>query len=381
MKELLTQINKWQDEGKDVALATVVKIYGSAPQPLGAKMVISDQGEMAGSVSGGCVEGAVVQEALDVLALGQPKLVEYGIADEWAMTVGLACGGNIEVFVEPASNMPADFAEAVHAGRLVGLATVIADESAGGSGSAAMMGSKRLVYADGSTVGSLGDGDADVATTNAAAQQLAQQKSSRIRIPRGDDSGGNSEDASENTLAENTVAETNTQNVEVFIDVYSPPLKLIVVGAVHIAIPLVTFANELGFETIVVDARGAFATPERFPHADRLITQWPADALEDIGLDEATYMVVLTHDAKIDNPAILKALESPIRYLGALGSRKTHAKRVAALTELGATEAQLSRIHAPIGLNLGGRRPEEIAVSVIGEIVGVKNNSALTAKV
>ena len=168
---------------------------------------------------------------------------------------------------------------------------------------------------------------------------------------------------------------TSVENqwVDIFIEVHAPPPKLIIIGAVHIAIPLVTFGKTLGFRTVVLDARSAFATQGRFQHADELIIQWPADALPQMGIDENTFIVVLTHDEKIDNPALEIALQSPARYIGALGSKKTHARRVAALQEVGITESQLARLHTPIGLEIGARRPEEIAVAIIGEIVAVSN--------
>ncbi|MCB0096622.1 MAG: XdhC family protein, partial [Caldilineaceae bacterium] len=163
------------------------------------------------------------------------------------------------------------------------------------------------------------------------------------------------------------------QEYDLFVDVQAPPPKLIVVGAVHIAIHLVAFAKQLGFHTMVVDARSAFATDDRFPHVDELITQWPADALSELGIDESTCVVVLTHDEKLDNPALAVAVKSPAQYIGALGSKKTHARRVEALKAEGVTDEQISRIHAPIGIDLGGRKPEEIAVSIIAEIVAVRN--------
>ena len=161
--------------------------------------------------------------------------------------------------------------------------------------------------------------------------------------------------------------------LQVFVDVQAPPPKLVVVGAVHMAVPLVTFARVLGFHTIVLDARSAFATPARFGHADQLLVGWPADLLPTLGIDEATYVVVLTHDEKIDDPALLYACRSPARYIGALGSRRTHAKRVERLRALGLDEAALARIHAPIGIHIGARRPEEIAVSIVAELVAVMN--------
>ncbi len=213
------------------------------------------------------------------------------------------------------------------------------------------IGAKLLLRGDGSTMGTLGDTKLDAAVLEKAAPIMQSQKSERFEVPLAD------------------------ETVDIFVDVHAPPPRLIVVGAVHISIHLVTMAKALGFYTIVVDARSAFATPERFPHVDRLITQWPADALTELGIDESSMIVVLTHDEKLDNPALEVAIQSPAIYIGALGSKKTHAKRVDALKSLGATEEQIGRIHAPIGLNLGGRKPEEIAVSIIAEIVAVRNGS------
>ncbi len=223
---------------------------------------------------------------------------------------------------------------------LVALATVVA-----GPG----LGRKLLFWPDGRTEGDLGSSDLNQQVLHAAVDLLADQRSGRETF----DVAG--------------------ESVDVFMDVYPPPPKLIVVGAVHIAIPLVTFGKELGFRTVVVDARSAFATEERFAHADELILKWPAKALEELDLDEASCVVVLTHDEKLDNPALETALGSPARYIGALGSTRTHAKRVEKLKAQGVTDEQLDRIHAPIGLDIGARRPAEIAVSIIAEIVAVSH--------
>jgi xanthine dehydrogenase accessory factor len=230
--------------------------------------------------------------------------------------------------------------EALHKRQLVGVATVIA-----GPG----LGNKVLIWPNGKLVGTLGSADLDQQVIEQAAEPFQRQQAARFVLP------------------------TAAGECDIFLEIHAPPPKLIIVGAVHIAIPLVTFAKTLGFETLVLDARAAFATEERFSHADELIIRWPADTLAELPLDEATYLVFLTHDEKIDNPALQVALASNVRYIGALGSRKTHAKRVAALQELGVDEAALARIHAPIGLNIGARRPEEIAVSIIGQIVEVRN--------
>lgn len=238
--------------------------------------------------------------------------------------------------------------DAISTGRMVAIATVIA-----GPG----LGNKLIIHAKGPPQGSLGSAKLDESVFKRVTELMVAQRSERLTIPISD------------TL--------NDETVEIFVDVQAPPAKLVIVGAVHIAIHLVTFGNALGFETVVVDARSAFATPDRFPHVDRLITQWPADALTELGLDESTCLVVLTHDEKLDNPALEVAVKSPALYIGALGSRKTHARRVTALKEMGVTDKQIERIHAPIGLNLGGRRPEEIAVSIIAQIVAVRNGQLI----
>lgn len=230
--------------------------------------------------------------------------------------------------------------EEIQAERLVAIATILSGPEAG---------AQMLVWPDRYT-GRLGNPGLEGEVLRVAAAALLRQQPERF------------------------TARQNDTEWDIFVDVYPPPPQLIIVGAVHIAIPLVTFANTLGFRTIVVDARRAFATPERFAQASQLRIGWPADILAELNLNEATCLVTLTHDDKLDNPALLVALNSPVRYIGALGSRRTHATRVAALKAEGATEAQIARIHAPIGLDLGGRRPEEIAVAIMAEIVQVINN-------
>ncbi|MFN8467469.1 MAG: XdhC/CoxI family protein [Caldilineaceae bacterium] len=343
MRNLLPIIDRWRGQAKQVAMATLIQIYGSAPQPLGARMAISSAGEMAGSVSGGCVEGAIVQEALEVLATGRPRSVEYGIADELAQSVGLACGGQIGVFIEPwppDDLVVADYERAVRNARLVALGLVVRGPLTGG---------RLLVWPGKQLHGSLGNTDLDHLAADRAQPLLEQQQSAILPC------------------------EVEGQASSVFIDVQPPPPRLVIVGAVHIAIPLITYAKVLGFYTIVLDARSAFATPERFQHVDRLQVGWPADALAELEVDEGTYVVVLTHDEKIDDPALVYACRSPARYIGALGSRRTHAKRCERLTELGLTEGELARIHAPIGISIGARTPEEIAISIAAELVAARN--------
>ena len=230
----------------------------------------------------------------------------------------------------------AAYLEAVRGGRLAALVTVLAGPGAGG---------KLCVLPSGATTGMLGTEALHAAALSAARDALAAQAPARVTVGA----------------------------LDLFVDVNAPPRRLIVVGAVHTAIPLVAFADALGFATVVLDNRSAFATPERFAHAARLIVRWPADALAELALDEGCYCVFLTHDPKIDNPALAVALASPARYVGALGSRRTHARRVEALRELGVPEAQIARIHAPVGLDIGASTPEEIALAVMAEVVAVKN--------
>ena len=211
------------------------------------------------------------------------------------------------------------------------------------------LGNKMLIWPDGRTQDDLGSADLTRQVSQHAQTLFQQQKSERATL------------------------DVEGEESEVFIEIFPPPPRLIIIGAVHAAIPLITFAKELGFRTTVVDPRSAFATPQRFAHADDLIVEWPQEALSAKDFNEGTYLVALSHDEKLDNPALKLALENPCRYIGALGSRKTHGRRVASLKEMGITDEQLSRIHAPIGLNLGGRRPGEIAVAILAQIVAIRN--------
>jgi xanthine dehydrogenase accessory factor len=235
-------------------------------------------------------------------------------------------------------------ASSIEEERLVGTATVTSGEATGG---------KILIDSDGSTLGELGLGEALADAVLARSRELL---------------------ASRQTTS--FVVAVGNEEVEVFFELHEPPPRLIIVGAVHVAIPLVAIAKALGFHTVVVDARSVYATRERFPHADELILRWPSEALEEMRLHESTYCVFLTHDAKLDNPALAVALRRPVRYVGALGSKRTHAKRVEALKEAGLTDAEIERVHAPVGIPLGGNRPEEIAISIAAEMVAARHGLA-----
>ena len=334
MRDVLADVERWRAEGVPVALATVVETWGSAPRTAGGKMAVTADRRIAGSVSGGCVENAVVEAGAEVLGSGKARLLHFGVSDDTAWSVGLACGGSIDVFVEPLPGAVFDpLRDALRAERPAATATLI-------RGPEARIGAKLAVFGDGTTVGAIDD-----AALAAARAALAGGPAGRIAI--GD--------------------------TEVFVDVLLPSPRLILVGGVHIAIPLVTFGKALGFRAVLVDPRESFGNAKRFPHADEIVSEWPDRALEQLAPNASTAIAVLTHDPKLDDPALIAALRSPAFYVGALGSRRTHEKRRDRLLAAGMTEAELARLHAPIGLDLGGRSPEEIALAVVAQIVAARN--------
>ena len=333
MQEIATDLNRWLADGEQIALATVVGAAGSSPRPLGSRMAVTRSGLMAGSVSGGCVEGAVLEQAQAVLAGEPPKLLHYGVADEAAWEVGLACGGSIEVYVEPLVDVHRRLLAALDAQETVALATRL-DEGGASCHS--------LAWPDGRMVG-----DPSLAVELCALSPgLFPGPAAELRRLAGGD---------------------------VFLQVFCPPPTLVIVGAVHIAVPLVDLAQGLGFRVHVVDARRTFATRDRFPTADELTVAWPQDALAAEELGPQHHVVILSHDPKFDLPALEIALRSRAAYVGLIGSRVTQAKRQAALRERGFGEAELARIHGPVGLDLGGREPVEIALAILAEIVTVRH--------
>ncbi|WP_374688168.1 XdhC family protein [Promineifilum sp.] len=333
MNEVREDIDRWLAVGEtEIALATVLSTWGSAPRKAGAKLAFTAGGAaISGSVSGGCVEGAVIAAGDEVLASGRPQLLHFGVADETAWSVGLACGGTIEVFVERLN--PAIYAVARDwlireaTGAVV---TVVA-------GPEELLGCQLALGPDGVT-GSLGK----VWDELARASARAAKRPSRAWLAEG---------------------------VEVFIDVLRPAPRLIIVGGAHIAVALVRLADVLGYRTAVIDPRRAFASAARFPTAGRLSAAWPDRALADDPPDADSAVITLSHDPKIDDPALRAALGSEAFYIGALGSRKTHAARRERLAAQGFSAEQLDRIHAPIGLDIGADNPEEIALAVMAEIV------------
>jgi xanthine dehydrogenase accessory factor len=350
MREILSEIRTWQQADQTVALATLVEAWGSAPRPLGAKMAIAEDGRIAGSVSGGCVEGAVVEAAGQVLETGRPTLLRYGVSDETAWSVGLSCGGAVAILLErldPADRLLRLLLADLAAERSLVAATLL---------SGTELGRRILVRRAGEVEGSLGHPRLDAEIAAASADQLGARRCVRRSFT------------------------FDNRPYEVFFDIHLPAPQLVVVGAVHVAIHLVAFAKRLGFRTVVVDPRTVFATRERFAEADELVVEWPAAAIERMTVTESTCFVFLSHDPKLDIPGLELALRSLALYVGALGSRTTHAKRRAELRELGFSDADLDTIHAPIGLDLGGRRAEEIALAIMAEIVAVQSGGAVQAR-
>ncbi|MEP2781379.1 MAG: XdhC family protein [Pseudoruegeria sp.] len=302
---------EWHRDGRGAALATVVETWGSAPRPVGSQLAISGDAEIVGSVSGGCVEGAVVVEALEAVEAGGSRILEYGVSDDDAYAVGLACGGRIRILVEPVgSELPE---------------TLLAD----------------LVAAR--------------ANREAVAYQVNTETWVRSLVGR------------EGALSSRFVSDKSGFEDSAFIAIHNPPLRMAVVGAVHIAQPLMVMAQLAGYDAILIDPRPAFGTQARFPGAT-ILDDWPDAALQSYGLDARTAVVTLTHDPKLDDPAIEAALQSEVFYLGSLGSTRTHAKRVARLMERGYTQETIERIHAPVGLDIGGKSPAEIAISIMAEV-------------
>ncbi|MFT3973620.1 MAG: XdhC/CoxI family protein [Amaricoccus sp.] len=312
----------WARAGKGVALATVIETWGSAPRPRGSQLAISGEAEMAGSVSGGCVEGAVVAEALEALADGRPRLLDYGVSDDAAFAVGLACGGRIRVMVEPVGT-----GQGPDLGLLADLV-------------AARAARQPAVYA-----------------VRPAATPADWQR--RLVLGPGDPLWPEAEAA--------LFADRADFAGDWFLGTHNPPLRMAVVGAVHIAQALVPMATLAGYDVTVIDPRDAFASADRFPGVN-LSHDWPDAALAEVGLDPRVAVVTLTHDPKLDDPAVETALRAPVFYLGCLGSPRTHAKRVERFTAKGFRPEEIARIHAPIGADIGAKSPAEIAVSILAQV-------------
>jgi xanthine dehydrogenase accessory factor len=336
MRDLLPEYEALTRAGP-VGRAVVLQVWGSAPRPEGSCLLATPDGRMAGSVSGGCVETAAAEEIREAIQHNRPKRVSWGVTHERAWEMGLSCGGTIEVLVEPAVRPEILESARAESGSVV--ATVI--------GGRAPMGSGAVVSESGPDriVGNPGPELADQVAT-LAKEALGGLTSRVVTVPG--------------------------TEVEVFLEVFPRRPTLLVFGGVHIAMALVRMARPLGFRTVVADGREGFLTRERFPDADQLILGWPDQVFREVGLDPATCVCVLTHDPKFDEPALELALRSPACYVGAIGSRKTQAHRRERLRAAGFTEAEIARLHGPIGLELGGRAPAEIALAILAEITAVR---------
>lgn len=357
MLEVLDEIERWRSEGRRVAIARVVDVAGSGPREPGATMAVNDSSEVVGSVSGGCVEGAVVEAALDLLAgTSAPGLVSFGYSDDDAFAVGLTCGGTINLFLEPLEAPDGPAEDAVATGRLgqalsdrraVALASVVEGPH---------VGARLLVEPGCDPVGTLGGDELDrVVARDALGELEAGRTSVRHYGARG---------------------ETGQEVVTVFVQSFAPPPHMVIFGAVDFTGALARVAKVLGFHVTVCDARPVFATKTRFPMADEVVVDWPdrflGSVAEHLGLRDA--VCVLTHDPKFDVPAIVSAMRTGVGYVGAMGSRHTHAKRVALLREAGLTDDEIQRVRAPIGLDLGARTPEETAIAICAEIIAARTD-------
>lgn len=354
MREVLSELLQWWESGETVGVGTVVATFQSSPRPAGASMLVGPAGEAVGSVSGGCVEGAVYELGQSVIRTGDPVLTRYGVSDDDAFAVGLTCGGILDVYVEKVNRdtFPelADIAADIDAGRSVAVATVVEhpdDEWRG----------RRMVVRPESVEGSLGSPRATAAVVDDARGLLA--------------SGHNA------TLTYGTDGERRGEGMRVFVWAFAPPPRMLVFGAIDFAAAVAVVGKFLGYRVTVCDARPVFATTARFPQADEVVVKWPHRYLaeEDAGgrVDGRTVICVLTHDPKFDVPVLEVALKLPaVRYVGAMGSRRTHQDRLDRLHEAGLSAEEVARLSSPIGLDLGARTPEETAVSIAAEIIAAQ---------
>lgn len=336
MLDIFDQLTPWVEAATPFALATVVDTWGSAPRLVGASMAISRDLDILGSVSGGCVEGAVIKEAQQRLSTGEPVLLRYGIANEDAWSVGLSCGGKLTVLLTPFPQAGDLQAEWKAMQRLLA-------ENRGGAWLRAMPGTARPAHA---VLAAGEDTSLPDELRQAAEAALKQRKSQVLELADG----------------------------AYFANVIPRKSQLLVIGAAHITVDLVHLARYFGFETTVIDPRGIFADHTQFiTPPDHLHQAWPEQVLPDLSLDAFTYAVMLTHDPKIDDQALRLLLRSEAAYIGALGSRRTHARRVKRLEEAGFEEEAIGRIHAPVGVDIRAKLPREIALSIVAEMVSVKN--------
>ncbi|MGO8882420.1 MAG: XdhC family protein [Streptosporangiaceae bacterium] len=364
MRDILDQIVKWWDGGETFGLATVVRTFSSAPRVPGAALAVSAVGEVVGSVSGGCVEGAVYELAGEVRADGQAVLQTYGVSDDDAFAVGLTCGGIIDIFVEQISrdSYPelGEIATAIAAGQPVAVATVISGPGA--------VGSRRVIW--GAAGPETADAPAEPETPPGASGTLGA--SERLDQAVDDDARGMLAQGLTGVRHYGPDGERRHDELSVFVQSFAPPPRMLVFGAIDFAAAVARVGKFLGYRVTVCDARPVFATASRFPDADEVIIDWPHRFLGRTVTDDRTVICVLTHDPKFDVPLLEVALQLPAAYIGAMGSRRTHEDRLARLREAGLTGDQLARLRSPIGLDLGARTPEETAVAIAAELIQLR---------
>jgi len=349
MREVMDELLTWWKAGQTVGVGTVIATWRSAPRPAGASMLVGPEGTAVGSVSGGCVEGAVYEEAVSSVESGEVLLRRYGVSDDDAFAVGLTCGGILDVYVEPVSQTTfpelAEVAASIRSGDPVAVVTCVA-------GPEDRIGKRLILWTDRAS-GSLGLERLDEAVAGDVRGLLAAGRIATVHY--GHD------------------GERRGDELTLFVASYAPPARMVVFGAIDFAAAVARVGAFLGYRVTVCDARPIFATPKRFPDADEVIVDWPHRYLQaevDAGrIDERTVLCVLTHDPKFDVPVLELALQLPVAYVGAMGSRRTHDDRLERLKEAGVGEKELERLASPIGLDLGARTPEETAISIAAEII------------
>jgi xanthine dehydrogenase accessory factor len=344
MRTILNEIEPWFNRDEPFALATVTRTWSSAPRTVGAAMAVSQSGEVVGSVSGGCVESAIYESALEVLKTGKPRIVSYGVSDDDGFALGLTCGGTIELFIQIVTKesfpLFALILEAIKEKKSIAIATLVSGPGTSGA---------RMVFDHESIFGTLHSAGLDHSVVEDGRGLLSQG------ITR--------------TLALGPTGERMMDEVSILVESYAKAPELIIFGAMEFATALARMGKFLGYHVTVCDARVPFTTKERLQAADRVVVDWPHRYLSKVDIDERTVICVLTHDPKFDVPVLEIALRSAAGYVGAIGSRRTHADRLRRLREIGMTESELARLRSPIGLDIGSRTPEETAVSIAAEII------------
>ncbi len=351
MRETLQDVSRWLAEGKRVAQATVVSLVGSAPRGIGATLVVSDAGDIAGSVSNGCVEPDVVEQAQRVMRSGKPRLLTYGVSEEQNLErIGLSCGGEIRVFIERIERTSE--LDTLEAADREGRPAVRAQIIAAPAGEEALLGQTFTLAEGAAPQGALTESPIGEAIATRARETLGASSPVAARFP------------------------VAGAEAEVFFQTLTPPRTLLIVGAGHISIPLTRLAKVLGYHVTVIDPREAFNTRERLPEADELLLDWPDEVMAKLPINAATAVTVLTHDEKFDVPSLKVALERGAGYIGMVGSKGTRATRDAALRADGVGDDLIARIHGPIGLDIGARTPDEIALAILAQIVAATHGKA-----